>query len=172
MAKKKTNSKKSFSLNQIMSVVAIVLGVVALAMMFVTTVNVPATDLGVLGTVEYEGYTGLNVAFGYSENDVAILSFSFMALLPYVMVLAGIVLTALNTFGKKSSRLFDDIAGGLLLVAGVMFFMMPNFMVFADNIAAKVVAELDFKIVIGAIVAAVSSLVAGVAMFAKTFLKK
>lgn len=172
MAKKKTNSKKSFSLNQIMSIVAIVLGVVALAMMFVVTVNVPATDLGVLGTVEYEGYTGLNVAFGYSENEVAILSFSFMALLPYVMVLAGIVLTALNTFGKKSRRLFDDLAGGLFLVAGVMFFMMPNFMVFADNIVAKVAAELEYKAVIGAIVAGVGAVVSGVAMFAKTLLKK
>lgn len=172
MAKKKSSSKKSVNLGQIMSIVAIVLGVVALAMMFVTTVNVPETDLGVFGTVEYEGYTGLNIAFGYSENDVEILTFSFMGLLPYLMVLAGVVLTALSSFGKKPSRLLDDIAGGLLVVAGVLFFMMPNFMVFADNIIAKGISGAEFKAVAGAIVAAITSLIAGVAMLGKTFVKK
>ena len=172
MAKKKTNSKKSFSLNQIMSIVAIVLGVVALAMIFVVAVNVPATDLGVLGSVEYDGYSGLNVAFGCSDGGVEILSFSFMALLPYVMVLLGIVATAVNTFGKKSRKMLNDIAGGLFLVAGVMFFMMPNFMVFADNVVAKVVAELEFKAVIGAIIAGVCAVVSGVAMFAKSLINK
>ena len=171
MAKKKTNSKKSFSLNQIMSVVAIVLGVVALAMMFVTTVNVPATDLGVLGTVEYEGYTGLNVAFGYSENDVAILSFSFMALLPYVMVLAGIVLTALNTFGKKGSKLFDFVSIGAFIAAGVLFFLMPSFMVFADNLAGAILEAIEWELAIGAIVSAICSVVAGVAVLVKALKK-
>lgn len=171
MAKKKL-SKKSFNLGKVLYFVAAVLGIVALVMMFVETVKVPDTDLGILGKVEYEGYSGLKVAFGHKENDVAILKFSFMALLPYLLVVAGIVLTVLNMVGKKSNKILDFVSAIALVVAGVLFFIMPSFMVFADNLIAKVVAEADFKIVTGAIVSAISSIAAGVIVFCKTILKK
>ena len=141
-------------------------------MIFVEVVNIPATDLGVLGSVEYDGYTGLNLVLGCSDGGVEILLFSSMALLPYAMVLLGVILTAVNTFGKKSKKMLNDIAGGLFLIAGVTFFMMPNFMVFADNVVAKVVAELEFKAVIGAIVSGVCAVISGVAMLSKSLINK
>lgn len=169
MAKKKS-SKKSFNLGKILYLVAAVLGIVALVMMFVETVKVPDTDLGILGTVEHEGYSGLKVAFGHKEDDVAILKFSFMGLLPYLLVVAGVVITIVNMLAKKSNKILDFVSAVALVVAGVLFFIMPSFMVFADNIVAKVVAEADFKIVTGAIVSAISSIAAGAVVLVKAIL--
>lgn len=167
MAKKKS---KGLDLGKILSFVAIVLGVVAVVMMFVSTVKTP--DVEVLGkTVEGEGVSGLKVAFGYSEKEVAQLSFSFMALLPYLLALVGVVLTALNTFGKKGSKLFDFVSIGAFIAAGVLFFLMPSFMVFADNLAGAILEAIEWELAIGAIVSAICSVVAGAAVLVKALKK-
>ncbi|MBQ4541652.1 MAG: hypothetical protein IJA23_02235 [Clostridia bacterium] len=171
MAKKK--SKKSNSnLGKILYFIAAVLGVVAIVMMFVNTVKVPDTDLGVLGTVEGESYSGLKVAFGYKENDVAVFKFSFMGLLPYLLVLAGTVLVLVNALAKKGNKIFDFVSIAALIVAGVLFFIMPNFMVFADNLVGNIAAEIDYEIAIGAIVSAISAIASGAVVLVKTLLKK
>jgi hypothetical protein len=167
MAKKKT--KKS-NLGKILSFVAIVLGVVATAMIFVAAVKTP--DVELLGkTVKGEGLSGLKVAFGYSEDKLVGLSFSIFALLPYVLALAGAVLTALNTFGKKNSKLFDFISIGAFVAAGIMFFLMPGFMVFADTLTGAALKLVEWELAVGSIVAGVSAVLAGAAVIVKTFKK-
>lgn len=168
MAKKKSNG---LDLGKILYYVAVVLGVVAVAMIFVASVKTP--DVEVLNkVVEGESVTGLQVAFGYSENDVANLSFSFMALLPFVLALAGTVLTALNAFGKKGSKIFDFVSIGAFVVAGVLFFLMPSFMVFAETLAGAVLEAFEWKLAIGSIIAAVCSILAGAAVLVKGLMKK
>ena len=171
MAKKKS-SKKNSSLGKLLYLLATVLGVVAIVMMFVDTVKVPDTDLGVLGTIEGEGYSGMKIAFGYKEDDVAILKFSFMGILPYLLVLAGTVLALVNAFAKKGNKIFDFVSMIALIVAGVLFFIMPNFMVFADNLIAKGLSGIDYELAVGAIVSAISAIASGAVVLVKTLLKK
>lgn len=166
MAKK----KKSSNLGRILYFVALALGVVAICMLFVNAVATPDVKTA-LATVEGEKVTGLQVAFGYSEKEIEILGFSFMALLPWILVIAGVVLTALSTFSKKGSKLFDFISIAAFIVAGVLFFIMPNFMVFAETLAGAVWEALEWKLAIGSIVAAVCSIVAGGAVLVKNLMK-
>ena len=167
MAKKKN---KNSSLGKILSFVAVILGVVAVAMIFVASVKTP--DVEVFGkVVEGDAKTGLQVVFGYSENDVACLSFSVLALLPFVLALAGTVLTALNTFGKKGSKLFDFVSIGAFVVAGVLFFLMPSFMVFAETLAGIVLEAFEWELAIGSIVAGACSVLAGAAVLVKSLKK-
>ena len=91
MAKKKSGS----NLGKLLYLVAAALGVVAVVMMFARVVEYEVLK-------ETVGFKGSEVVFGYTnELDVKTLKFSFMALLPYVLVLVGVVLTLLNTFAKK-----------------------------------------------------------------------
>lgn len=167
MAKKKAKS----NLGKILYFMAAALGVVAIVMMFVDSVKEP--NIEVFGkVVEGEGYSGLKVVFGYKENDVEIFKFSFMALLPYLMVVASVVILIINMISKKSSKILDLVSVAIFVVAGVLFFCMPSFMQFADNIIGKTVSEIDFKLAIGSIVSAISSIVAGVVVLAKALLKK
>ena len=162
MAKKKKNS----GLGKILSFAALALGVVAICMSFVAVVANPDVKLGT-AVIEGQKLTGLQVAFGYSEKEISCLAFSFMALLPWVLVIAGVVLTALNTFSKKGSKLFDFISIGAFIAAGVLFFMMPSFMVFAETLSGVVLEALEWKLAAGAIVAGACSIVAGALVLVK-----
>lgn len=168
MAKKKSNS----GIGKILYLVAAVLGVVTLVMMFVDTIKIPDTDLGVLGTAKGEGYSGLKVAFGYKEEDVAVFKFSILGLLPYLLSLAGVVLTLVNTFAKKSNKIFDFVSIVAFVVAGVLFFVMPSFVSCADTLLGKIAAEVDYELAVGAIVSAIASIASGAVLLVKTLLKK
>lgn len=166
MAKKKKNS----NLGKLLGYVVAVLGLVAVCMVFVNAVT--TGDKEVYGvTIEGVKYSGLNVAFGKKSNDIEVLSFSFMALLPVLLAIAGTVLSVLNTL-KKDSRLLNFVIAGLFIAAGVLYFIMPNFMVFADTISGAANKALDFKLAIGSIVAGICSVLAGVIALAKPFVKK
>ncbi len=168
MAKKKSG----FGLGKILSAVAVVLGLVAVIMLFVQAVKVPDTKTA-LGTIESDaGYTGLQIAFGTSENDVKVLSFSFMALLPVLLAVVGMVISALQVAAKKGSKVLDIVAVCCFVVAGVLYFIMPSFMVFADTLAGAVVEKVEFALSFGSIIAAICTLLAGVATVAKVVLKK
>jgi hypothetical protein len=167
MAKKKS---KGSNLGKILSFAAVALGVVAVAMLFLAAVKTPDID-GKLIKVEGQTLTGLQVAFGYSEKELACLSFSIFALLPYILVLAGTILTAMNTFGKKPSKLFDFISLVSFIAAGVMFFLMPGFMVFAETLTGAALKLIEWELAFGSIVAAVCSLLAGCAVLVKTIKK-
>lgn len=170
MAKKKS-SKKGLNLGKILYLIAAILGVVAVVMMFVDTVKVPDTKL--LGkTIEGEGYSGLKVAFGFEEKDTAVFKFSFMGLLPYLLTIAGVVLTLVNAFAKKNNKILDFVSAAVLVVAGVLFFCMPNFVVCADTLLGKISAEIDYELAVGAIVAAICAIASGAVVLVKTLLKK
>ncbi len=171
MAKKKTSSKKNNNLGKIMYFVAAALGVVALVMLFVTNIKVPNTKIGSL-EVEGTGYTGLQIAFGKKEDDVAVLAFSFMGLLPYLLVIAGIALVLVKLFAKKGSAILDFVSIVAFVAAGVLFFLMPSFAVFADNIAGAVASKLNYKLFAGAIVGAIASILAGATILVKALTKK
>ena len=162
--------KKNSNLGKVFYALALVLGVVAVAMLFVTAVKTP--DTTVLGaTVKGNTVSGMQLAFGYAEDEVARLGFSFMGLLPWILVLAGVVVTLLNTLGKKGSALFDFVAIATFIVAGVLFFLTPNFMVFADTIPGNLLKAMDWKLAVGSIVAAITSLLAGAVVLVKNLSK-
>lgn len=166
MAKK----KKGLSVGKILGFIVALLGLVAVCMVFVDAVT--TGDKEVFGaTIEGVKYSGIKVAFGVKENDIAVLKFSIMALLPVVLALAGTVLSVFNTL-KKDAKLINFIIAGMFVVAGVLYFIMPNFMVFADTLAGGVAEALEFKLAIGSIIAGVCSVLAGVISLAKPFIKK
>lgn len=155
MAKKKSKS----NLGKVLGIVAAILGLVAICMIFIDTIKVPDTKL--LGkVVEGEGYTGLEVAFGFKTDDVAVFNFSIMALLPYLLIIAGIVFSILNA--KKKNKTLDFVTAGLFVVAAVLCFLMPNFVVCADTLLGKIAAEIEYEITTGAIVSAGASLIAAI----------
>lgn len=157
MAKKKSKS----NLGKILGVLAAVLGIVAICMIFVETVKVP--DTKILGAVvEGAGYTGLKVAFGFEESDVGVFAFSFMALLPYLLMIVGVVLSLLNATGKKGNKMLDFVSAILFVAAGVLCFLMPGFVVGADTVLGKIAEAVEYELAVGAIVSAIASIVAGV----------
>lgn len=163
MAKKKS-SKKGLNLGKILYLVAAVLGVVAVVMMFANVVEYELLNKTV-------GFKGNEVVFGYTnELDVKTLEFSFMALLPYLLTIAGVVLTLVNAFAKKNNKILDFVSAAVLVVAGVLFFCMPNFMVFGKN--AIISKNIDYKLAVGAIVAAICAIASGAVVLVKTLLKK
>ena len=156
MAKKKSKSNS----RKILGVLASILGIVAVCMIFVDAIKVP--DTKVLGTVvEGTGYTGLEVAFGFKEKDVSVFGFSFMALLPYLLIIGGIVFSLLNATSKKGNKVLDFVSAILFVVAGVLCFLMPGFVVCADTILGKIAGAIEYELAIGAIVSAITSIVAG-----------
>lgn len=156
MAKKKKNTINK----SLFSIIAAVLGVVAVAMLFLAAVKVP--DTTILGaTVEGECLTGLQVAFGYAEESVQCLSFSFMALLPWALILVGIVTSALAA-SKKTAKLLAILSTVVFAAAAVLLFLMPSFMVFAETLAGVALKAFTWNLGIGAIIAGICSALAGV----------
>lgn len=148
MAKKRKKNAKIFS------GAAILLGLVALVMLFLPNVAIKDTDTT---------YTGLQMAFGYSETvpvigtKVKIFDFSFMNLLVYILAAGGIVISIIFANGGK---LFTLIAAAAFIASGVMFFPSPSFCAY---LLGSDVLELAW----GAIVGAVAALIAGAAQLLK-----
>ncbi len=125
MAKK---SKKVSKVTKWMPIAAAVLGVVSLVMIFVVAIM---KDNAILDDTLY---TGWQVTFGYSTTtDIGAstivttwLSFSFMNLLPYLLVIAAIVACVLSFLGN-GNKLFALIAAACFIVAGGFFFLVLSF---------------------------------------------
>lgn len=117
MAKKK--SKKQIS--SIVSLISAALGIVALVMIFLPAIGVKDTETT---------YTGLQIVFGYKEkpfmSEVTVFEFSFMNLLTYLLVIAGVVFTVLGLLGK-GSKFATFIAAICFLVGGIFFFFQLQF---------------------------------------------
>lgn len=170
MAKKKTNYMSYLPL------LAALLGVVALVMLFVPAIAIKDSDTT---------YTGLQAAFGYTENvaiigDVVHLNFSFMNLLPYILVLVGIVACVM---GYKGNKLAMFVGFVCFVVAAVFFFLSVSFCVpnegledLISGIGGLFGEEASVKdsltLGAGAIVAGVCSGVAALSIAASSVLKK
>lgn len=170
MAKKKSN------VSPLLAMLSIVCGVVSICMMFVKSINV----VGYLNTSKE--YTGMQATFGYTaENSkVSELAFSFMNLLPYILLVVAIVLVVLSILGVSKSKIVKFVACGLFVVSGILFFCEGSFTVLGDlfnNKATQIVgsitsAEITANLAVGAIVAGASSLVGGALMLLSTFMAK
>ncbi len=169
-------AKKKSSVAPILALLAVVCGVVAICMCFVTSVNV----VGYTST-NYP-YTGLQATFGYTAENSSIseLAFSFMNLLPYILVIVAVVIAVLSLVGVSRSRLVKFIACGLFVVSGILFFCEGSFTVLGDlfnNTGTSIVgsltgAEINVNITTGAIVAGITSIVGGALMLLNTFSSK
>lgn len=116
MAKKK--SKKQIS--SIVSLISAALGIVALVMIFLPAIGVKDTE---------KTYTGLQIVFGYKTkiviSEVTVFEFSFMNLLTYLLVIAGVIFTVLGLLGK-GSKFATFIAAICFLVGGISSFSNFN----------------------------------------------
>ena len=156
---------------------AALLGVVALVMLFVPAVVVS----------EDVSYNGLKVAFGYTQSEGGVitinlqhLKFSFMNLLPYILVLVGIVACVM---GYKGNKLATFVGFVCFVVAAVFFFLSVSFCVpnegledLISGIGGLFGEEASVKdsltLGAGAIVAGVCSGVAALSIAASSVLKK
>lgn len=152
--------KKNKTVMLAISAVAVILGIVAIVMMFVPSVGVKDTDTT---------YKGIDVTFGYQgtvpliNTKYTVFEFSIMNLISYILVAGGVVFTILGALGR-GSKFAGFIAAGAFIVAGVFFFLMPQYTVFNSE-ATRYLGNLNenLKLGAGAIVSAVCSLVAGAA---------
>ncbi len=153
MAKK----RKSAKMPNWLVFVPVLLAVVAVAMMFLVTVKYTGKLLGSEIT-----YTGFETIFGYSEKvgstSTQILGFSFLGLLTVLLPLVGAVLAV------SKSKLLKLIGAVLSLAGTVLFFLMPNFVVFAEGVETiykAYTASLGVGAIIAGVVSALSTLVIG-----------
>lgn len=163
MAKKKSG----VSISKICLALGLLLGVAAICMMFVTS-------------VEFKGltYTGLQTAFGYTkETDVLVataktevFAFSFMNLLTYILALAGVVLCLLNMLAHKSSKLFAFVSAAAFIVSAVFFFLTPQFSI-PMVLGKSAQGSVELALGIGSILGGVFSGIAGVSTLASCFVK-
>ena len=122
------------------------------------------TSVPVVGT-EIGSYTGFQIIFGYNvENtELAVLNFSIGALIAYLLPIAGFVLALI---ANKGSMLINGLALLLFIAGAVMLFLMPNFVVTASGTSI-----FDRSLAVGAIIAAISSILAALVLAAKTFIR-
>ena len=85
-----------------------------------------------------------------------------MALLPYLLAVGGVIVSVLNATSKKGNKMLDFVSAVLFVVAGVFFFLMPGFVVGADTSLGKIAGAIEYELATGAIVSAISAVVAGV----------
>lgn len=154
MVKRKRNKTVAVAV----SAIAVLLGIVAIVMMFAPSIGIK--DLNTT-------FKGMEVTFGYQGSlwgfSGTILEFSIMNLISYILVAGGIVFTILGALGR-GSKFAGFIAAGAFVVAGIFFFLMPQYVIFSSG-AKRLFDLLGKKLTLGAgaIVSAVCSLLAGAA---------
>lgn len=164
MAKSKKKQNKEMRLY--LSIGCLVLGLVATCMMFLEAVNFK----GLLST---SSYTGLQVAFGYSEttkilgSDVVTkhLNMNFLGLLGFLLPVVGGALAVV--FGKSKGLLQCILPATLMIVGGVLLFLMPSY--FISGIASEEIksllegAEVVVNLGTGPIIGGVCAIIGGLA---------
>ena len=165
--------KKKFGLNLILSGSAIVFAIV-------TIILLCAPAMVYTGKLTENTVTMASVAFG---NKDAGLAFSFLAFLPYILVLAGIVLNVISILGKGGKIL--PIIATVCYVAGaiLLFLVMQTYCVvipeglegelknaYIEN-TKKVINE-AYTLGLGAIFSGVLSLVSAGLSLTTVFVKK
>lgn len=155
--------KKNKTVMLAISAVAVILGIVAIVMLFVPSVGIKNANTAIL---KKSVFTGMEVTFGYQAVlglTITVFEFSIMNLISYILVAGGVVFTILGALGR-GSKFAGFIAAGAFIVAGVFFFLMPQYTVINSE-ATRYLGNLNenLKLGAGAIVSAVCSLVAGAA---------
>lgn len=169
MAKK----KRTNNLTQIVTAAAVLLGLVAIAMIFVPTIGVKDSETT---------FTGLQLAFGYSESKGSVVTltvtyfeFSFMSLLTYILALAGTVVALMGLIKNSfASGLFRIIAAACFIISGVFFFMAVNFCVPGKDISSLVSLvggniKNSLILAVGAYIGGITAIIAGVCELLSVF---
>lgn len=122
MAKKKKKAVKK-SAKKWIDLIGIALGVLALATLFLPVVGITSGE-------EIAEYSGLQALFGYTHvtqttilgstitNETEIFKFTFMGVLPYILIAGAVVVLILNVFGKGGK--FANLIAIALFVAGAV----------------------------------------------------
>ena len=132
-------SKKSKLKYYIPGAIALIFGIAAFCMMFLPAITFTA------GNTTTDGYTGAQLAFGYKETyagqEVTILNFNFVALLAFLLPLAGgvIALITKNGFISKILSTACFVAGAVLLFCIVSYSSMGNVKLEDDGILGSIV---------------------------------
>lgn len=172
-------SKKSKSkINLILNAVGVLFAIVSACMIFTEVCGI-----NVDGEVGYI-LTGIQATFGYSKQTTVLGStvtttyttFSFMNLLTYILLIAGIVLVVLRIFKVIKSDAIDWGAALLFIVAGVLYFILPSFVVYgagwADLVELALKADGVKTVLVGSIVGGISAILAGTSVVVSKFIKK
>lgn len=155
MAKKKSKKQSQF-----FDPIALIFAIAAICMIFVAGVNYTGKYFG-----SESSFAGTEIVFG---NDRGF-GFSFMALLPYVLTLLGVVLLGLKAFGVANLEIFAFAA---FVVAAVFFFLTASFVVISDEYLDKLIRVAgDFKLGVGSILSGVFSALAAFALVCKKLIK-
>lgn len=168
-------AKKKNSISKYTSLLAILLAIASACMIFCTSIVYKVSD-----KVDPLNFTGLQVTFGYSstknilegitsaikfEGTINYFAFSFLNLLPYILLLAGIVFAVLKVVGGKSnSKMFSFVAAVCLIAGGVLMFCVVPFSVLGTNELVQTFSVLKkqyMSLGIGAIVGGVLGILGG-----------
>ncbi len=101
---------------RIVGAFALVLGIVAFCMMFVTAAKYDGIAAAFLG--DAASLTGAQIAFGYAEGDMQILNFNIVAFLGFLLPLVGGVLALLF----KNGLITKIVTTGCFVAGAVLLF--------------------------------------------------
>jgi hypothetical protein len=157
--------KKVSNVGKLLSLVALVAGVAAFIMMFLDAIKI-TVDLGIAKNVTT--YKGSEVAFGLKEKmgnvEVTILNFNLIALITFLLPLAGGVISYLF-----KNKLFTLIAFLCFVVGAIALFAFgPIFAIGLENEINQEYVSLGA----GTIIAAIFSLIGTACVAGKIYLSK
>ena len=155
--------------------IALVLGIAAFCMMFLTAVTYSA-DLGIANT-SYS-YTGMQLAFGYSETigegsvletTTTILTFNFMVFIAFLLPLIGGILAVLF----QNGLLTKIVTTACFVVGAVFLFSIVGFATIGmEEFQQALVEELSASLGVGPIIGAVLAILGAVVCFFKGSIAK
>lgn len=155
--------------------IALVLGIAAFCMMFLTAVTYSA-DLGIANT-SYS-YTGMQLAFGYSETigegsvletTKTILTFNFMVFIAFLLPLIGGILAVLF----QNGLLTKIVTTACFVVGAVFLFSIVGFATIGmEEFQQALVEELSASLGVGPIIGAVLAILGAVVCFFKGSIAK
>ena len=178
-------AKQGKQLSQLLALIGAVLALVAVIMIFLPQI-ISASD-------SETTYNGFKLAFGATITSGDLggiiggsgkITFSFMNLLTYILVLAGLVLIVLQLLGVCKGKLVTFIAAVALIAGGILFFFVLNFSSIESTVtvlgksstSTSTFASYNsdtttvWKLGYGAIVGGITAIVGGVAALGKAII--
>lgn len=164
-------AKKKNSVSKYTSLLAILLAIASACMIFCTAIVYKVSD-----SANPVNFTGMQVTFGYTANalegitssikaDINYFAFSFMNLLPYILLLVGIVFAVLKVVGgKNNSKMISFVVAACFIAGGVLMFCVVPFSVLGTNELVQTFSVLKkqyMSLGVGAIVGGVLGILGG-----------
>lgn len=148
---------------------SLLFSVAAICMIFLTAIVYKVSE-----EADPTNYTGLQVIFGFTETQVSIgnmkyetewFKFSFMNLLPYILIAAGLVLTLLKILGGSRSKLLSIICAACFVAGGILAFFTVNFaIVGSEQLTDLPLLDKEYmSLGIGSVLCGVFAIIAGAA---------